>query len=659
MFFGFNSHGVCEKPILSIANPNFVEVGAIRDAKNLKFSPKLVSTSSLSFTADSTHPSYDKIEKGQLIHLINDGGIGWFVITDSPETNDGIINNKEVICESYEYVLGRKSADIPSGTYKLYGEGDGSSGILNIILNACPRWRVGYVSPSLSDKYRTFDMPDDSVYGFLTEEAAKAFGCIFVFDYENLSINAYTAEDLVKKSRITLRYSNLLKNAKISPSADDIVTAVAVYGSNEFSITDINPLGTAYIYKYDYYKDKMSPMLWKKVSEWQDRLQNAYNDDLTDETSIAYWRDKIHQQELTKLSINSDIEKIKVWQNVTQNRFSIYNKYEPTDTEKSLLVEIKNVVTHGGTYAYKILEVDPINNYSLPINITYLNENPVDTDDYTRQYQSIKVHVDALCDAIRNSASDADLEAGILYAEGLINKYICDRCSYLLGIKLDHANQSITLHETKISEIHSRFSFENNFTQQELVELNDYTIASKYENEYIIMPETIDGKPSSYKDKLTLETELYQEAYDKLEIISTPSYSVELSLLSFVFDKDNEPYVEELNQFGLGMEIYAEVKENVWMSLVLTEMEIDYDSPDTLSMVFSSNTQSSTNQSILEELLQKTSKVQSMVSSTFHSLIKPTRDGILDTITSLISQVEDQEKRIRYLENLLNARQYF
>ena len=52
---------------------------------------------------------------------------------------------------------------------------------------------------------------DSSIFSFLQNDVEKAFECIFVYDYLNRKVSAYTPEDAVHATDIYLSFDNLLK----------------------------------------------------------------------------------------------------------------------------------------------------------------------------------------------------------------------------------------------------------------------------------------------------------------------------------------------------------------------------------------------------------------------------------------------------------------
>lgn len=220
---------------------------------------------------DKLFPYYDKIQSKRLI-LID--GIGYFIINTVTEENDGKVNVKNVTAYSLEAELNYKKINLFSGTYKFYDAFNPKDTLLYQIVQSVPNWSIGQVDVDLISKYRTFDIPDSTVYSFLMNDVENSYECVFVFDTINRVINAYSLSSLTKKTDIFLSFDNLLHSVEVEEMSDEIVTALNVYGGGDLSIHRVNPLGTATIYNFDYYKNTnwMSQSLINALNNWENKI---------------------------------------------------------------------------------------------------------------------------------------------------------------------------------------------------------------------------------------------------------------------------------------------------------------------------------------------------------------------------------------------------
>lgn len=297
MQFSFDKFNRYEIPQMVLCNPNFDELYVIQSDTSPKLNLRFNAISEMSFEISSIDelgnevPYFKLLTKNRVIHL---DGFGYWVIDSASVSSEGFIERKEVHCFSYEYMLTMRNVDLDAGTYNFYGLESPDDTLMGIILRRCPSWRIGNtISNELIGKYRTFDMPDTSVYDFLANEASEAYEAIFVFDNENLTINAYTASEIVKPTDIVFTWDNLMKSVEIQETDEPVITALDVYGSGDFSISSVNPLGTPTIYKFDHFKDQMSPELWDIVEEWQSAVRN--NMSLDGEVNIEDYKNALDE----------------------------------------------------------------------------------------------------------------------------------------------------------------------------------------------------------------------------------------------------------------------------------------------------------------------------------------------------------------------------
>ena len=599
MLFSFDKFDRYEIPVLTVAHPDFTKVGIIKDPIGLKLDLNLVSTSKASFEAYSVDDTgnatfyYGALTKYNLVHI---SGFGWFVITHVDESNDGIHKSKSVDCESYEYTLGRKAANLSAGTYRLYDPANAASTetLLGHFLANCPRWTIGYVSSALYSRYRTFDMPDASMYGFLMEEAMDAYECVFVFDTENLQIKVYAPDDLIKDSGIVFRYTSLLKHISISDSADDVVTELQVYGADNFSIATVNPLGTASIYKYDYFKDVMPAAMWVKVKQWQD------------DVAAAMGRTSAYGNILT--AIKNENLKILGYE---------ANKSE-VERYRAAGEQVRTVNTPYTMQAVSQTAVDNIRAWIDSKNSTDLLTMVTAADAYPPIPTFVPAGGEGVVPSEIQAYADTITEADRNVAQATINIYACDKCEKYCDSLIATSKAQIEIYQNQRKATHTNLSISNYLTADEIVALGDYTLADVYENPYIV---PLDGM--TYEETQNLAFELLDGAFETLERVSQPTFDFSVETVNLMFDKEHEDYVNIIEQNGLGCRVHVEFEDGHWYNPVLMGISVEYDSPDKCELVFGSNYHAKMSEDLYAECFQQAAKTSATVSSALHSWLNP------------------------------------
>lgn len=273
MNFEFDINKSYEIPIITLCNPDFSVITDITNVTNLHIKPRFNAVSEANFDVYK-NDFYDLVSKNRLLKI---QGFGYFVIVSVTETNEGTSPYKSITAYSYEYTLNSKGANIKDGTYKFYDPVSPKDTLLQKLLEIAPSWKIGTVSSSLWNRYRTFEIPTNSLYYFLMEDVEKAYECIFDFDTENKLINAYTSEDIVKDTDISFSFHNLIKNVKIEETTKDIITCLSVHGSGDFTISEVNPLGTSNIYDFSYYLNEnwMQKSLIDAIKKWDKKVKGS------------------------------------------------------------------------------------------------------------------------------------------------------------------------------------------------------------------------------------------------------------------------------------------------------------------------------------------------------------------------------------------------
>lgn len=279
----FNIFKEYEIPEISICKPNRKKIGDLGIITEFKVNLKFNSISEINisvpkFSDGESVPYYSDLKQKNKLHIKN---LGWFIIGDVSESGDGIEVHKEIPALSEESFFNYKNVSLVEGTYKFYDTVDNSNTIVGKIMGYIPSWRLGNVSSSLWNKYRTFDVTTATLYSFIMKNISEAYECFFIFDTENRIVNILDQTDVITNTDIVLSFDNLIKNVTITEKSEEYVTALAVTGGGELDIRSVNPVGGIFIYDYSYpiSTGMMSEELANSVLAWQekiDRLQPNY-----------------------------------------------------------------------------------------------------------------------------------------------------------------------------------------------------------------------------------------------------------------------------------------------------------------------------------------------------------------------------------------------
>lgn len=328
MIIEFDKFNRYERPILTLANPNRQEIGQLGSYIDLNVTLNFNAVSEISFEypelCENGEKSnlYDQIKPKKVIRTEQ---LGYFIITKCDETKDGVVNKLNITATSAEIELNYRKINLFDGTYKFYDPLNPDDSLLGKLVSAVPLWSIGYVSDDLLNKYRTFDIPDSTIYGFLMNEVENSYECIFDFDTYNRVINAYSPNDIVKPTDIFVSYDNLIKELDVEENSDGIITCMSCYGGGNLSIADVNPLGSSIIYNFDYFKNQMSSSLVNALNRWENLFnqnQPAYKEYLVTLQSQNAELIKLNGEKVDlegELAAAKEVQAAKIQQGITND----------------------------------------------------------------------------------------------------------------------------------------------------------------------------------------------------------------------------------------------------------------------------------------------------------------------------------------------------
>lgn len=301
----YDIYGRTEPSIIYLAKPGkrlYCALGGI-DTSTASLSLKTNNTAELTFTVDkyinnTVTDGYEELD--ELMELYCDGI--WFKIVDPPTiNNDGLRETKEITAESYEIMLTQyklKNFKINMGEedsyemmyqathdtnkfyqIKFYDSENEDLSFLHLVLKHAdvPGWHIGYVdniTPDddgklLPNNICNFEVDDQNVYAFLTQEAAQAYKCVFEFDTVNMTINVYRPDSLGKDTNVVLGFRNIQNSITISRD-ENLVTQFYVEGLDDYNIDAVN-FGDSVITNLSYFirEPYMDTSLQEKYNAWQ------------------------------------------------------------------------------------------------------------------------------------------------------------------------------------------------------------------------------------------------------------------------------------------------------------------------------------------------------------------------------------------------------
>lgn len=240
--------------MLILMKPHGTMMGPLGHYFDLNMELKFNETSEISFSYPQfvegrATPFFDDLTPGKLLQI---DPFGVFVLAKVQENQEGTRCVREVTAYSREYEFAGKQVVFAAGTYNFWNPADVENTVMGILLSYARNWKMGTVSSSLIGRYRTFDDTDTKALDFMLGTLQETYGCVFVFDTYNRVINVIDADEDTVMVPVYLSPQNLINEATVETSADNIITRMAVYGADGVSIRNVNPTGDNYLYNLDY-----------------------------------------------------------------------------------------------------------------------------------------------------------------------------------------------------------------------------------------------------------------------------------------------------------------------------------------------------------------------------------------------------------------------
>ena len=733
--FTFDLNGRYEYPEMELCNPDKTELYMIKHVSDLNMILRYSSCSELSFTAykevNGVQMEYfEKLQKNRIIHV---EGFGYFVIVEYTQNYQNRIPSKSITAYSAEYILNNKginltfvttpndSTKVISKSYKFWDELDRYSqektSLLGCLLEIAPQWSVGNISHDLINQYRSFDSSDKGLYGFLMNDVAQSYNCMFVFDFENYLVNAYITNNLFsdapirgqvqrmkigpcsnsvtttitnrltglgieyekyyttdsktqqiietgttsdanaltiynlcqtnsvdvvfeadgnKDTNIVMTFDNVLQNATIDELSDDIYTVLNVKGADNLSIARISPIGTAQLFKLDYYVGSLTPT--------DDNYYMNYNDWITDNDlkhKVLTW-----QQKLYDMMINFQDDPDSYGMLLQRQNALYYDKLtqEAAYTDEKTLFEtaqmqLKNYMDDQTTKT----ESGKTTRYK------YWQKYQQAYEHNMKAYKSGGTLYNTDDESIFDSSGSLGTPTGTVIHTVISES---DPDTYIYSI--DCINDAIDDIISQRDEIVNTYSYENYFTSSERTILEPYLREGEYQDSSFTITdsmniadysdgetwvETTDGvkqikdlKPTdTIIDANYVAMQLLEAGYKKLDEVSVPSFTFSMTTMNFLFI---EKFTNMISQLEFGAIISVQLSDGTWVYPYFQEMEFNYDDPENMTLTFSNRFRMSSNKWIFSDMNNDTSSAVSSVNSLLSSAATPVTNGTIDRVTS-------------------------
>jgi hypothetical protein len=143
------------------------------------------------------------------------------------------------------------------------------------------------------------------------------------------------------------------------------------------------------------------------------------------------------------------------------------------------------------------------------------------------------------------------------------------------------ANKQLQIDSTtqNLVNINNVVSFDANFTDPQLLELDNFIYQNTYKDENIIQTDIMTDVEIQ-----DAEQDLYDKALIVLDKVSQPRYEIQIDSANYISLPE---FITFTNQTELGTEITCEINPGVYIQTVLLEIDMTFDDPEKFSILLS------------------------------------------------------------------------
>lgn len=183
-----------------------------------------------------------------------------------------------------------------------------------------------------------------------------------------------------------------------------------------------------------------------------------------------------------------------------------------------------------------------------------------------------------------------------------------------------------------IETIHTSCSFKNNFTEEQLQELDAYIFEGSEVEDTLAFTDDM-----SFNEQEDILKQLYNKAKNMLADISMPTEELSLDTNNFIFQKEFLPYAEQLST---GVIIDIEVADGIIISYVLLKMEVNYQDKS-ISLTFGNKYRSNNAKSLWSDWEANVSKSSNTLTYERSKYGKAVDSGSLDKMNAFMNSSLD------------------
>lgn len=604
-----------QKIKIFLSKPNREVIAKLSEAFGIKRDIKITSLNELEFrlpyyvTINNElvkNRNIDLLKERYLLKVVVGAKIEWYVITNIGDNMGEDGDYKEIQAYYLPYQLGDKS--IRTYSKEAVDMREALSDVLSEV-----NWGIGSIDADFEITRRSFEFNKitvlDAVY-----KIAEAYNAIIEWDTENRLIHCVKPELHGVDRGLVLSYGKYLQSLGREYDANEMVTRLRAWGKDGLSIHEVNPTGQNFIQDFSYFifpfqRDEQGNVI-EHSYYLSDSLCHALLDyDALVESKKGEFGQLIRekrklQEELSQLEIELNAlknQEAQITDIVLQQQFDENMWFEKFIYQGSRAISTTQVRPE---YAYVVL-CKVSNDSGITVKLDGIQKN-VKSGTWVslgkiRYSNFVTVEIDGESPGVEIFIQIANITTDefekTLNENELIEKYSLDNKQMQIEAKENKIyliKEEMKLVDNKIQDLNELLSMENNFTREQLEELNDYIIVQDFEDDNIVDPD-----------------DLYEMALEKFKELRKPQMIIKLNMINFL-----EIISEQGNWDKLNLGDYVTIKYeklNIRAKAKIIEISYDYEEPQ-ITLTIANVTDINDNAIKFDKLFYKAINTSSVVS---------------------------------------------
>lgn len=566
----------------------------------------------------------EKLKGLYKLKVVKGSNIYWYIINDIEDKTDDSQSYKVLNCKSLQYELTKKIITV----YEQVAYN--ATQVFDDILKNT-NWSYDYVDSDFKVNYREFNFTDQSVLDCIFN-VAETYNALITFDTDKRTFDMRKPELFGVEDGLLLNTHKYMKSMDFKTDYDSIVTQLIVRLSDGLSIESVNPTGQDYLADYTYVLYPFQRDENKNVIQHSDHLSDNLCNALLDYDILVNNNRDTFKNALSSLNAEKaklpDLEieenkyrnQIKVTEDIYNglmfgNNYSLFREMHTVNGSFSQSYQLRSDYRYG-------LIIAPTSGLTVKVDGNTVNTSSTEWTFVKKIANVNSVSVSAngnMQDFYFNIFKiDLDEYTSIGNEQALLYKYETFYLRQLLNnvnSRINNVKNSITQFQNTVNYLQNLMSVENNFTNEEIIELNNYNWTQIYENQDIIDP------------KLG-----YDEAVKKFKELQIPQFEISVDIVNFLNSIESQ---HDWDKLKLGN--YATIKESetkIDIVARITEVNFDYDE-ETVTITLSNVKNRDSKFSRLEQMIYDNNKTSTIVSK---------KESVWDTAS----------QSAQYINNLFN-----